>query len=168
MARGGDYAWEWPFPNGGWKFPEVRDLLKTLDEKGPRYPTRLDGCQVGVVAPDTKMPMLKPWLIQTSSIQRHHALSRRCEGTHVHANCMGSQRACVSGLYPQRMCEIIGHVILQHTRSPQAPVDIMMLQGSDFAVLSEEFGVEESGLPPVDEADLRRMKEAVRKLHVNF
>ena len=68
----------------------------------------------------------------------------------------------------RKMCEIITHVILQHTRSPNWQSDVFLLQGNEDLVPQEEYGVEDTNLPPIDEAELRHMKEAVRKLHVNF
>ena len=60
VNRGGDFAWEWPAPNDAWLFRDVREMFDTLRTQNKFHVARLDGCQVGVVAPDVDKSMLFP------------------------------------------------------------------------------------------------------------
>ncbi len=158
LARGGQLCWEWPFNNAAWQFREVREFFRELHQEGCLFSTRLDGCQVGVVAHDSGLPMLKPWSIQTTSHEMNVALSRRCKGTHQHETCQGHSRAFHSGQYPKQMCEIISRVVMN----------------SDFRK-EHIFGVEtllketpSDHQTPWDEKKFKESRELVRKLHVNF
>ena len=115
LERGGHLGWEWPRNNGGWYLPEVQRLIKYLKGEGIYHFTRLDGCQVVVIAQDSGNPMKKPWSIMSTSIHMHHALNLTCPGSHEHDSCMGHQRARNSAYYPRRMCELISRVVMVHT-----------------------------------------------------
>ena len=155
IHRGGHIGWEWPYPNKAWEFHDVKEMMKDLSEKGQCFVARLDGCQVDVRAPDTGNLMLKPWKIFTSSPEMQRSLSMRCNHQGPHEQCMGNKRALYSGMYPKRMCEIMARVILgvEFPRECRSQPEVFGLSDSEE-------------LPPIDEQELKRMKEAVRKLHV--
>lgn len=155
VGRGGHLGWEWPFPNKAWEFHDVKEMIQELTKEGLCFVARLDGCQVGVRAPDTGNLMLKPWKIVTSSPEMQQALSLRCNHDGPHEQCLGCKRAHFSGMYPKRMCEIMTRVILgmEFPRKMVGQVDVFAMSDSEE-------------LPPIDEHELKRMKEAVRKLHV--
>ena len=158
VARGGQLVWEWPLNNAAWRFREVREFVKELYDQDCLWSTRLDGCQVGVHAHDSGLPMLKPWSIQTTSHEMHVALSRRCKGDHQHAICQGHNRAFHSGHYPREMCEIIARVVLNADYQ----------KGNVYGVehLLKETPDEHQN--PWDEKKFKEARELVRKLHVNF
>ena len=66
IRRGGHIVWEWPKSNGAWKFKEVQQLFHELSKHGLIFDAALDGCMVGVVAPDCGIPMRKPWKLRTT------------------------------------------------------------------------------------------------------
>lgn len=113
IERGDDFLWEWPWSNDGWKTSDVQQFLKRVRRKRTVYMVRLDGCMVGVKAPDNGFPMLKPWRLVTTNKQLAHALSGRCDGSHEHVECMGHNRAESSGYYPKGMCTIVARVLGQ-------------------------------------------------------
>ena len=194
LERGGEIIWEWPVGNQAWNLHEVRRLLGVMEEKGRRYRTRLDGCQVGVVTPDTGEPMLKPWRIETTSPHMHQVLSRRCTGNHEHKECLGHGRAESSGYYPRRMCLLMSRVMMESSNMTEWQLG---LNGQDMRTHADcsdmhmrdshehdetkqckqrEHGHEGSTALAMSEADVRKfvvdekelknMKEALRKIHV--
>ena len=66
VERGGHVVWEWPTNNLGWNSLEVRVFFENPAKQGLLHKVHLDGCQVGVVSPDTGEPMKKPWTIKTT------------------------------------------------------------------------------------------------------
>ena len=165
IARGGHIGWEWPRTNDAWNFPEVKEFFRWLQKLGILHTAKLDGCQVGVVSQDTHEPMLKPWRIQTTSIHMCQVLSLRCPGDHKHVECSGHKRAFHSGQYPKKTCDLISGVIMDP--------GVCMLEG--FPHHNDDEGdqvlVAESppeDCPPWDEKELKRVKESIRKLHINF
>ena len=157
LNRGGHVVWEWPRTNFGWGDPELKKLLHAMASEGLLHVAMLDGCQVGVVAADTGEAMLKPWKLVTSSSHMKHTLSLRCPGDHVHAECLGHGRAHASAFYPDKMCSIISQVILEHSRT-----SLHVLTNEAEPILA----VQETAEGPVTEAELKHMKDTVRKLHV--
>ena len=161
INRGGDYAWEWPFPNDAWFFKDVREMFENLKTLNKSHCARLDGCQVGVVAKDTGKPMLKPWKIMSSSETMSKALSLRCCKDHEHDECMGHKRALQSGFYPQKMCRLVSKVILGR-KFPGCSFHVSGFEPKEVFVSGDSKETEQ----PISEKELIQMKEAIRKLHV--
>lgn len=156
IDHGGHVGWEWPWNNLGWHSHDMKRFMKKLSNLGILHFSRLDGCQVGVVAHDTGQPMLKPWRIMSTSKEMQLALERRCSHDHEHAECMGHKRASQSAFYPKKMCSLITRVVM-------GPSGLRHHEGSDHAVFTIK---DEPLLNPMTERELKQMKEAVRKLHV--
>ena len=154
VHRGGHVGWEWPRRNLAWHFPEVKRFLDQLAREGLRHQVHLDGCQVGVVSPDTHEPMLKPWRIETTCKHMGHALNRQCNHEHEHVECVGHDRPYHSALYPRKMCTIMSRVIMDQSRI------------KDRDECERTFAATDVREHVVDEKQLRSMKEAVRRLHV--
>lgn len=151
---GNDIGWEWPRNNQAWHFPEMKRFLGYLEMVDRCFDAKLDGCMVGVVAPDNGIPMRKPWQIVSTSSEMAVRLSITCDGQHEHTQCLGHDRAAFSAFYPRKMCRLITKVVLSTT-------------GSCFGVLDAK-GNEE---PTKDEIEsispeaLKQMKDAIHKLH---
>ena len=154
VQRGGHVGWEWPALNLAWGYPEVKRFFENLDREGLRHRIRLDGCQVGVVSPDTQEPMLKPWRIETTSPHMAHALNLRCNNSHTHVECVGHDRPAHSALYPKKMCDIMTRVIMDQSR----------VTSWDSHELS--FAATDVREHVVSDKELQNMKEAVRRLHI--
>lgn len=67
------------------------------------FEAKLDGCRVGVVAPDVGKCMKKPWTIMSSDQGLAHLLDLPCQGDHEHVGCVGNLRAASSAMYPRKM-----------------------------------------------------------------
>ena len=68
------------------------------------YWCRFDGCCYGLRFRD--IPILKRWLVLTTGRELWMALSKRCDGSHKHAECRG-HAAEASAYYPSAMCKSI-------------------------------------------------------------
>ena len=82
LERGEEIGWEWPDRHEAWFYPEVHKLFQEVGHKGRLRMVRLDGCMVGVEAPDTGNPMLKPWKTKTAHEGTDTVLDLRCDGIH--------------------------------------------------------------------------------------
>ena len=158
VQRGGHVGWEWPNWNLAWNYPEVKQFFESLDREGIRFKVRLDGCQVGVVTPDTHEPMLKPWRIEVTCSHMARALSLRCNNNHTHAECVGHNRPAFSAMYPKKMCNIMTRVIMDQSRIkvPDNPGEVDHVYAASADVRQHV----------VTEKELQNMKAAVRRLHV--
>ena len=153
VERNGDLGWEWPRGNQAWNFPEVKWFLEFLESRDLYFPAKLDGCMVGVIAPDCGVPMKKPWLIVSTNRDMSMRLGIRCSGQHEHVECLGHDRAAHSAFYPPKMCKMITRVVLS-SRNIQPVVF-----GVDDVPTKDKFG-------NISPESLKHMKEAIHKLHV--
>ena len=166
VSKSGHFGWEWPWLNGGWKFPEMVGFEEWLGYHGLLNKVRLDGCQVGVVAHDVGKPMLKPWKILSSDPHMCRSLDRRCDGNHEHAECLGGSRTHKSEFYPRKMCDIITRVVMEN---PQEILkeDLCVFMNSDIPQGEVVLPVTaEEEVSKMDEKELKQMKDAIRKIHV--
>ena len=157
ILRGDQLGWEWPLGNQAWNFQEIREFLSFLEAYGCYFPARLDGCMVGVVAPDNGESMKKPWRIVSSCKQMAMKLDIKCDGSHSHVECLGHSRAAHSAFYPRKMCRIISKVVLG-LHFPGSPKDARV-----FAVDEEPSKSDLEGISP---EELKYMKQAIHNLHV--
>ena len=88
-------TWEWPRRNKAWKYKEVQRSFYNLERQGKVFEACLDGCQVGVVAPDNGLPMRKPWTIMSTDPHLAHCLDLRCDGGHSPVALLDNCRTCV-------------------------------------------------------------------------
>ena len=154
VLEGGDIGWEWPRNNEAWYFPEVKRFMKFLEARDLYFPARLDGCMVGMVAPDCGVPMRKPWRIVSTRKDLSSRLDLQCDKQHDHVECMGHDRAAHSAFYTPKMCRLITKVVL-------TPRDDS----------STVFGIEETTnlddiIKDVPPETLGPMKDAIHKLHI--
>ena len=112
LGRGGHVSWEWPRGNLAWRYKEVQRFFYELEKAGLIYEAKLDGCQLGVIAPDNGLPMKKPCTIMTTDFDLGHQLDLRCSGKHKHAECLGNMRASSSAFYPPKMCRLIARHVM--------------------------------------------------------
>ena len=123
----------------------------------------LDGCQVGVVAPDNGLWMRKPWTIMSTDPHLAHCLGLRCDGGHPHTECVGHGRAVSSALYPPRMCKIISRHILSaqatsyltqgdiHTNTPAVETNENEKERQEARKTTGVEGLQEAGEEPRNE-----------------
>ena len=156
IARGDHVSWEWPSNNGGWREPEVKKLMDFMARQGILYTTLLDGCMMGVKAPDKDVPMKKQWRIVTTCPCLKRSLSVRCDKSHEHAECLGHARALSSGFYPVKLCKAIAQTVLT--------------SGHESAKLVEDwvYGLQEEPLlqGKLSSEDRKRATALVHRLHV--
>lgn len=165
LERGGELAWEWPFRNDGWYFPEVREFFKRLEKMGLLYQARLDGCMVGVMASDVGKPMLKPWLICTTHKGIYKVLNLRCNGQHEHVPCEGGCRTRDSAFYPKKMCRLVSREVMTfenyHQHLPQDNVF-----GVEETVKTETTEKDQDdGKPHLTKEELSSLKLTIKRLH---
>ena len=176
IERGGHVTWEWPRANKAWKYKEVQQFFYELEQQGHMFEARLDGCQVGVVAPDNGKPMRKPWTIMSTDPHLSHCLDLSCNGSHEHVECVGHCRAAASALYPPRMCSIIA----RHVMSEQASAFLHTSETPSETFANEQASRKQKGeeettgqeQQPTNETEgmtlqqLKHIKDAIHKLHV--
>ena len=87
VANGGTVSFEWPRYCLGWNL----ELLKEIEEEFSMKRAAFDGCTQGVVS-KSGQPILKPWLISTSSPSLFNRMNgSTCMKDHLHAPCAGSE-----------------------------------------------------------------------------
>lgn len=170
INRGGHVTWEWPRNNYGWYYPEVMALFKELENQGLLWTARLDGCTVGVVAPDTGMPMLKPWLIRTTHPGIGHVLDSRCTGNHDHTPCEGGNRAAASAFYPPKMCRLVAREVMSVTMESYhhdvfGMDDIKMEDNQKGNPVDVKKGDHDTKEPKISEDEMKGIMKALKKLH---
>ena len=166
----GDFGWEWPQNNEGWKWKEVQAFLRDVHlKKQNLYRTLLHGCQVGVVNQDG-IPVKKPWTIYVTDRQFAAALHLVCQGNHQHAECLGGTTAKMSGFYPLRMVRIIARQILRPSSPPSASSYMVDDENSpeyDMVMTNEKLEGGEDVTPEgVTPTEWKRVRELVYRLHV--
>ena len=136
ISRGDDFAWEWPFgAHDGWKSKAIRRLRRCMEKYGRRlYWCRFDGCAYGLKYEGT--PVLKRWMVATSSRSLWLHLCRRCQNDHDHRECRGPV-AQASSYYPKAMVSCVVKAFKEQWSHPcgsEAPleedVQCYLLEGS--------------------------------------
>ena len=136
IARGDDFAWEWPFSaHAGWKSKAIRRLKRCMEKHGRQlYWCRLDGCAYGLKYEGTYV--MKRWLVATSSRDLWLHLCRRCPGDHEHRECRGPV-AQASSYYPKAMVQCVVKAFKEQWSRPvgsenplEEDVQTYLLEGS--------------------------------------
>ena len=105
LRHGGVVAIEWPNSCLYWQWPQVR---KFLQEEGFSH-RRIDGCALGLASRRTGLPILKPWKIASNSERFLQGFDGyRCDGSHHHTPCEGSDTKLTEG-YTPLMAQVIHH-----------------------------------------------------------
>ena len=176
IRRGGHIVWEWPKSNGAWKFKEVQQLFHELSKHGLIFDAVLDGCMVGVVAPDCGIPMPKPWKLRTTDSVLADVMSISCDGRHDHVECMGNNRVESSAFYPKKMCSLVVRHVLSTGFGFTGNVSEVFgedFEGDQNTTKGEgSFGKGPSSVdgykdtPIMTPKELRDLKETIHRLHV--
>ena len=156
IERGDHLVWEWPANNHAWREPEMKKFLQKMARKGILHVATLDGCMMGVKAPDTGEPMRKQWRIVTTSLEMKRRLSIRCDKSHHHVECIGHDRPRQSGFYPARMCKTIAQVVMEMMSLAKMEDQGWALGLQDEPCLS----------PKLSDGDRKKAEALVHRLHV--
>ena len=169
IESGRHMAWEWPTGCEGWQLPELRIFFHHLTQQGLLFTARLDGCMVNVTDDEGNL-MRKPWTIKTTDEELAKILSRKCNHTYKHQECVGKNRAEKSGFYPKPMCELIAkHLLGNHWG--QAGGIFPVLPGTPEDEEQKKDNLDDPAAkkpklePPLTEKERKEAFRVVHKLH---
>ena len=151
---------------------------------GPVYDVVIDQCAMHVVCPKTKMPVLKPTRLVTTSMQfAQTLLPHRCPKHHTHARLEGTYKGKnltkYAEEYPTPMSRILVKCLLRSQPSPvQWPVLAIehepeagaLTEPADSEGDSEAEAPEQASNSEGEDGDTRekrRRQALIRRLHVN-
>ena len=100
-----DFVVEQPLNSRAWLLEPVTKLMST---KGV-ISTEFHQCMYGLIAVDRigPAPALKPTRVLTSSPALAETLTRRCDGSHRHAQPIGKSACSRAAQYPHGLCKAI-------------------------------------------------------------
>ena len=164
VNRGGEVGWEWPVNNPGWELPLVRKFWHELENAGPAFSARVDGCSYGMTGPKN-MPLKKPWKIRTTSQTLARAVHRLCPGHECHEECLGGKTARDSGFYPQSMCNVI-YKSVQEMMACRPNYDVFpaaypVFDTKDMMEIEEK----KKHVRPLTEEEKKQVSKLVDRLH---
>ncbi|CAK0903376.1 unnamed protein product, partial [Prorocentrum cordatum] len=95
VAQGKHVHWEWPIKCEGWGHTMIRKMVEDCS----MTVVKVAGCQLGVK--DGKgLPLLKEWLIATTSPKMAARMSLECPGDHRHGELTGGSLTAATSYYP--------------------------------------------------------------------
>ena len=140
------------------------------------WEVRVDQCAMGLRAPNTDKPVLKPTRIVTTLQQLALGLvSCRCDGRHVHEHLAGKFKGrnltSWAETYPLKFCKII--VKLMIPNGPPTQIrnkhveDILAEDHDELAELEEAVENKEGDHQVSKDLQMQRARALVQKVHVN-
>ena len=141
------------------------------------YDLRVDQCALGLRCPKTKMPVLKPTRLATSSNALAQALRHfRCDHKHEHAHLVGKFRGrnltSYAESYPAKFCRAVSNALITCSEEIHAgELDTISVHSEDTEEADQDIEGDASadrGQPrPRQIAISSQTKAMIRKLHVN-
>jgi hypothetical protein len=90
--------------------------MKCLTQASGVYTTTFDQCMYGLVTKVRNTPVLKSTKIVFNLKTLQSRFSMRCDKSHVHQNCSGSEggefRAVFAQRYPDKLCQAVADAVV--------------------------------------------------------